>query len=128
MATAARPDLPAHAEAMRLSLPDLVARLRGLLGLRLVAYVGGVRETRAVNQWAEGSREPDSGTQRRLRDTFVIAQTLSQTEPPEVLQAWFQGLNPLLDDRSPAFVLREGDLDEVGPQVIGAARSFLVHG
>ena len=32
MATAARPDLPAHAEAMRLPFPDLVAELRGLVG------------------------------------------------------------------------------------------------
>jgi len=34
---------------------------------------------------------------------------------PTVVQAWFQGLNPQLEDRSPARLLREGDLDEVGP-------------
>jgi|SRR5438093_915287 hypothetical protein len=128
MATAARPDLPAHAEAMRLPFPDLVAELRGLVGARLVAYLGSVKETRAVHQWSEGSREPDAQTKRRLRESFVIARTLVQTEQPAVVQAWFQGLNPLLDDRSPARLLREGDLDEVGPQVVGAARAFLAHG
>lgn len=128
MTTAARPDLPAHAEAVRLSFPDLVAELRSLLGPRLVAYLGNVKETRAVHQWSEGSREPEEATQRRLRVAFVVARTLVQTEPPAVVQAWFQGLNPLLDDRSPARLLREGDPNEVGPEVLGAARSFLVHG
>jgi hypothetical protein len=128
MTTAARPDLPAHAEAVRLSFSDLVAELRSLLGPRLVAYLGNVKETRAVHQWSEGSREPEESTQRRLRVAFVVARTLVQTEPPAVVQTWFQGLNPLLDDRSPARLLREGDPNEVGPEVLGAARSFLAHG
>ncbi|MGH3118591.1 MAG: hypothetical protein ACRDQ2_16055 [Gaiellales bacterium] len=128
MATAARPEMPAHAEAMRLPFQDLVAELRNLLGPRLVAYIGSVKETRAVHQWSEGSREPDVETKRRLRDAFVVARMLVNTEPPAVVQAWFQGLNPALDDRSPARLLREGDLDDVSPQVIGAARVFLAHG
>jgi hypothetical protein len=49
-------------------------------------------------------------------------------ESPRIAQAWMQGLNPQLDDRSPARLLREGDVDEVGPAVIGAARAFLIGG
>jgi hypothetical protein len=128
MATAARPELPAHAEAMRLPLSELVGELRGMLGAPLVAYLGSVKETRAVHQWSEGSREPNGDTQRRLRDAFIIARMLVEAERPEVVQSWFQGLNPELDDRSPARLLREGDLDEVGPQVIAAARTFLAQG
>jgi len=45
-----------------------------------------------------------------------------------VARAWFQGLNPQLSDRSSARLLREGDLDEVGPEVVGAARAFLAGG
>ena len=37
-------------------------------------------------------------------------------------------LRSQLDDRSPARLLREGDLDEVGPLVVAAARAFLVGG
>jgi hypothetical protein len=128
MATAARPELPAHAEAMRLEFHNIVAGLREILGARLVAYLGSVQETRAVNQWAEGSREPSATTQHRLREAFVVARMLVEHDPPAVVQAWFQGLNPTLDDRSPARLLREGELDEVGPQVLAAARSFLVYG
>ncbi len=34
----------------------LVKELRELRGARLVAYLGGVRETRAVRHWADGTR------------------------------------------------------------------------
>lgn len=48
--THARPDFEAHSKAVRASFPDLVVQLRDVLGARLVAYLGSVRETRAVNQ------------------------------------------------------------------------------
>ena len=128
MSTSARPDLPAHAESVRLPFSELVAELRELLGVRLVAYLASVRETRAVNQWCDGTRETDADTVQRLRDAFVVAKTLAQSDPPAVVQAWFQGLNPLLDDRSPARLLREGELDDAGPQVLAAARAFIATG
>jgi hypothetical protein len=45
---------------------------------------------------------------------------LAEAESPRIAQAWMQGLNPQLDDRSHASLLRDGDVDEVGPAVIGA--------
>ena len=61
---------------------------------------------------------------------FVLdgARLIGQRDSHEVAQAWFQGLNPQLDDRSPARLLREGDLDEVGPEIVAAARAFVVGG
>ncbi len=123
--TPARPDLAFASAAVRLAPAALVSELRDLLGAKLVAYLGGVKETRAVRQWAEGTREV-SGAQdlRRLRVAYQAAKLISARDTPAVVQAWFQGLNPGLQDRSPARVLREGDLDEVGPQVLAAARQF----
>ncbi len=123
-----RPDLDAHARAVRVAVPELVAELRDLLGARLVAYLGGVKETRAVHEWADGVRSPSAQTVRRLRAALQVALAISRVDGPEVAQAWFQGLNPQLEDRSPARLLREGDLDEVGPAVIAASRAFLVGG
>ena len=54
----------------------------------------------------------------RLRVALQVALPLAEAESLEIAQAWFQGLNPQLDDRSPARMLREGELDEVGPAVI----------
>lgn len=124
----ARPDYAAHVQAVRSSFPEVVAALRDILGLKLCAYVGSVKETRAVNEWAKDIREPSDVVKRRLRLAFQVAQAIAEVDGPEVARAWFQGLNPQLDDRSPARLLREGDIDEVGPEVIAAERAFLVGG
>jgi hypothetical protein len=123
-----RPDLVAHTRVAHMDFPAVVDALRGVLGARLTAYLGSVAETRAVHAWAEGNRQPADSTKRRLRDALVVALTIADADGPEVTQAWFQGLNPQLDDRSPARLLREGDLDEVAPAVMAAARAFLVGG
>jgi len=124
----ARPDYAAHAHAVRAGLPDVVASLRSILGARLCAYLGSVKETRAVNEWADGTRVPGAETQRRLRLALQVAQTIADTDGAEVARAWFQGLNPHLEDRSPARLLREGNIDEVGPEVVAAERAFLLSG
>ena len=126
--TDARPGLAAHTLAVRSTFPEVVGMLRELLGPQLVAYLGAVRETRAVHQWADGTREPSGAVQQRLRVALQVAAMLAEGESPRIAQAWMQGLNPQLDDRSPARLLREGDVDEIGPAVIGAARAFLVGG
>lgn len=124
-----RPELRAHEHAMRAPFSTAVKELRDLLTPRLVAYVGGVRETRAVHQWADGTRDVKSGeVEDRLRFALQVALLLGEHDAPSVVQAWFQGLNPHLDDRSPARLLREGDLAEVGAPVLAAARAFLVGG
>jgi hypothetical protein len=112
---------------MRASFDVAVKELRDILTARLVAYIAGVRETRAVHQWVDGTRDVKSGAvEDRLRFALQVALLLSEHDDPRVVQAWFQGLNPHLDDRAPARLLREGDLDEVGPLVLGAARAFVV--
>lgn len=124
----ARPDYDAHARATRSAFPEVVREVRDILGARLCAYLGSVKETRAVHQWAEGSRAPSAEVQRRLRVALQAAAPIATADSAAVAQVWFQGLNPQLDDRSPLHLLREGDLDEIGPAVIAAARSFLAGG
>lgn len=125
----ARPDLAAYAAATRLEPAVLVKELRELLGARLVAYLGGVKETRAVRQWAEGTRRVAAGEDlARLRLAYQAAVLLSERDHPSVVQAWFTGLNPTLEDRSPARLLREVELDIAGPQVLAAARQFAAVG
>ena len=118
------PDLAAYEQSARLPFPAVVKELSDLLGAKLVAYLAGVRETRAVREWAAGTREARDPIPRRLRTALQIAMLIAQHDSPSVVQAWFQGLNPQLEDRSPARLLREGDLEEVGPEVLSAARAF----
>jgi hypothetical protein len=121
----ARPDFAAHDHAYRLSIDKVIDALREVLGPKLVAYIAGVSETRAVREWAEGERQPRSPVPERLRVALHIAEMILECNSRGVAQAWFQGLNPRLEDRSPARLLREGDLDDVGPEVLAAARAFV---
>ena len=124
----ARGDLQAFEDSVKLPIAQLVERLRDLLGATLVAYLGEVKETRAVAQWAAGSREPATAIQVRLRLAYRVAALLAQKNDAGVVQAWFQGMNPQLDDVAPARVLREQDLDDAGPAVLAAARAFAATG
>lgn len=123
-----RPDYEAHVLATRSTFPEVAREVREILGAKLCAYLGSVKETRAVNQWADGSRKPNADVQRRLRTALQAAAPIANADSAAVAQAWFQGLNPQLGDRSPLRLLREGDIDEVGPEIIGAARAFLAGG
>jgi len=127
-ARAARPDLEAYEHASRVDFPVLVKELCELLGPKLVAYVAGVRETRAVRQWSTGEREAREPIPERLRLALQVAWLIARHDNASVARAWFQGLNPQLDDRSAARLLREGELEEVGPQILSAARAFVSGG
>jgi hypothetical protein len=123
--TTSSPGLGTYRNSVTLGLAELVDRLRAALGARLVAYIGGVKETRAVRQWAAGERVPSDTVAQRLRLAYQIAGLLTESQnSPAIVQAWFQGANPQLEDRAPARVLREEDPHAVGPQLLSAARAF----
>jgi len=111
-------------DSIRRDASELTEGLRSILGAQLVAYIGGVRETRAVREWAEGLRRPSSAVVERLRLAYRAARLLERRESSGVVQAWFQGLNPQLEDASPARLIRESDPESVGAAVLAAARSF----
>ena len=123
----ATPDLDLHSyeRVTKMEVSAVVEELGELLGAKLVAYIAGVTETRAVRQWSRGEREPRPDVPERLRTALRVALMISAADGPRVTQAWFQGLNPQLDDRSPARLLREGILADVGPDVLGAAKAFV---
>jgi len=50
------PDLFAHRETLRLSAPKVVERLVGIVGRKLTAHIGGVKDPRTVDGWAAGGR------------------------------------------------------------------------
>jgi len=119
-----RPDLAAHREALTLSWPDLVKRLAEILGRKLTAYIAGVKDVRALDRWIAGI-EPYGDVEARLRFAYQVARTLQEHDSPRVVQAWFTGVNPELGDRVPLRLLKEGNLDVIAPEILGAARAFI---
>lgn len=127
--THARPDLAAYNRAHRLDFSVVAKELVDLLGLKLTAYVAGATDTRTVRSWIDGSRAVRrDNVEPRLRLALHAALLIADNDSPMVTQAWFQGLNPQLDDRSAARLLHDGDLDDVGPAILDAARAFVVGG
>jgi len=121
----ARPELEATNRSVRLDTSKLVAELCDMLGTRLVAFIGGVSETRAVREWAAAQRSPRDDTEARLRFTFVVAKLIAEEESPRIARTWLMGLNPQLDDHSAAGLIRDGDLHDVRPRILAAARAFV---
>lgn len=82
----ARPDLNAHQRALRLSTSEIVQQLVSLLGRKLTAYLGGVKDVRAVDRWAAGG-EVYGDAEPRLRFAFQVAETWPTTvlSPAEYL-------------------------------------------
>src|ERR1700749_4518603 len=95
-----RPDLAAHREALSLAWPEIVKRLTEIVGRKLTAYIAGIEDTAVLDQWINGTG-PYGEVDERLRFTYEVARTLSEHDPPRIVQAWLTGVNPELGDRVP---------------------------
>lgn len=113
-----------HAECVKLAFPDLVTALAGLIGKKLIAYIASIKTVRTVDKWMSGT-EPYRGPDTRLRTAYQAAKLISTRYQPQVIQSWFMGLNPDLEDRAAATLLRDGEIEVVGPAVLRAARAFV---
>lgn len=122
-----RPDLAAHREATASPFPKVVDELVRLIGKKLTAYIAGVKDVRALDRWIDGAA-PYKNAEDRLRFAYRVVKTLEKHDHSAVVQAWLTGLNPELNDRVPMRLLREGDLEKVGPEILGAVRAFVAGG
>lgn len=101
-------------------MPQITGYLNENLGPKLVAHMVG-KSTQTVARWVAGIQAPPQpDVERRLRGVFQIVQLLVETDSRHVVRAWFIGMNPQLEDRSPAEVVATGDLRAV----MAAARAF----
>jgi hypothetical protein len=112
----------AHRKSVESSASDMAAFLQDALGQKFVAYIIGT-DARTIGRWAEGGNARGEN-ERKLQATFYIFRLLSEVESSHTVRAWFAGMNPLLDDESPATNIREGRLREA----LGAARAFVAEG
>jgi hypothetical protein len=114
----------AHRKAVESTIRDVVGYMQEVLGQKLVAYIAGVSDPRTVGRWAAGERAPRAEHEQRLRCAYQTFQLLLAEESPHTVRAWSLGLNPQLDDQSPAQSIREGAFRDV----LIAAKAFLAGG
>lgn len=124
MGQTASPGINAYQNSIRLEFPELMQELTKILGAKLVAYIGNVRETRAVREWCEGKRVPSQATQASMRFTYHVAELVRESNGERITQNWFQGMNPHIQDQAPARLIREGATAERERDILDAARAF----
>jgi hypothetical protein len=100
--------------------------LQELFGQRIVAFMTGVEDPKAVGRWARGERSPRGDSEQRLRAAYHISQLLTLADSAETARAWFIGMNPHFADRAPFAILGEDPTQ--APRVLAAAKAFVVNG
>jgi hypothetical protein len=114
-------------EASAAAIAEVVAAAREILGDELVTYIGRANEVNQIAAWAAGAETPDTEIERRLRVACYAAVLIRQREGRATVRAWFIGMNPQLDDRPAAELLRDGTTADL-TIVAAAARSFWTNG
>ena len=110
----------AHAHAVELGISDIAAALQTQLGQALLGVIVNKTE-RTLTRWAKAAVRPPHASEQLLRDTFQVFELLTSAESADVARAWFMGMNPQLDDESPAEALSTGRARDV----MAAARAFI---
>lgn len=113
-----------HRRTVKASVPEITKFLQDVLTRQLVAYMCDVKDPKTVARWATGERNPSNKIEGRLRAIYQIFEILQAEESPHTVRAWFIGMNPQLDDESPATAIREGREKDV----LVAARSWIAGG
>jgi hypothetical protein len=75
-------------------------------GRDLLAYLLGAGDGTPLEEWRQEHSAADPRTARRLRASYRILQLFKD---PRRARAWLRNVNPHLDDRTPASVVRAGD-------------------
>lgn len=112
-----------HRTAAEVPFPDQVEALKAMMGPRLLALAISVDDS-TIERWIHGKVSPSLPNESKVRACYQVYELLKPVEASPTIRAWFMGLNPQLNDRSPAEAVAEGDLREV----LTAARAFRAGG
>jgi hypothetical protein len=110
-------------EVARLPIAAVVDNLVEIVGLKRTALIGNVKDTRLVQNWVRGEREPLRA--EALRTGLQAARIVADSEGPQIAQAWFTGCNQHLEAMAPALALRDVNTPEVFTAVVRAAFAFV---
>jgi len=115
----------AHQQSIQAKPAEMAAFSRSC-SVKCTAYISGVADPKAVGKWAHGERMPRSESLCKLRGAYHIAVLISMSDKLETAKAWFIGMNPVLDYRSPAWVI--ATKPDGSKQAMDAALAFISYG
>ncbi|EPR75857.1 hypothetical protein ADILRU_1817 [Leifsonia rubra CMS 76R] len=110
----------AHNRATQISVLDITGVLARVLGRQVLSVIVG-KGSRTIQRWVSGDTQPSAEDERRLRNAYQVYALLSSAEGDHTIRAWFMGMNPQLEETSPAEALAE----DQARNVMVAARAFI---
>jgi len=114
-------------EAQVEAIPQVVDYLQLHLGAMTTSYLSGADDPAVVGSWAEGKSHPGELSSLRLQTAREATRYIVEAYGDIAAQSWFLGMNDLLDEASPARVLRHGQKPDDWQLVVPAARAFVEH-
>lgn len=107
--------IESHRKAVTADLQTMASTLVDVLGRVLVAGIVGVRNPKTVSRWANGDVESvrDRYSEERLLALYQIVTFMQEYEGDSTIRMFMMGMNPVLDDASPAMELRNGKFEDV---------------
>ncbi|QNE34317.1 XRE family transcriptional regulator [Leifsonia shinshuensis] len=117
------PDPRSFNDASAAMAVDAIAHLRDVLGPGLVAVIADTTVLE-VTTWASGAAAPSPAKRPLLIAAESLVNQLLEVDDAEVVRAWFMGMNPQLDDDSPAEAIADGRIR----QATAAAHAFIQGG
>ncbi|WP_205244989.1 hypothetical protein [Leifsonia tongyongensis] len=105
------------------STEEMTRRLREVLGPALIAVITYTTADQ-VAMWEAGTVEPLPEQSDALQVAFGIVEELLEVDTANIVRAWFMGMNPQLDDATPAEGIANGRASEVA----AAAGAFIQSG
>lgn len=104
---------------------EMAAFLQEHLGQKLTAYLAGIKDAKAVGQWAQRRADPSAIVRERLRAAYHVTALFAATYGERAAQGWFFGTNAALDDQAPAATLRTAETPEEIARIVPLARAFI---
>lgn len=112
--------------ATTLSPSELAQQVFIRLGLTLTAFMTNTRRRADVNDWGNGTAEPNEDQLRRLAVALELFDKVAAEEGPDNTRQWFMGKGALIngEEGSPATAIRLGEFESAR----ASAKLFLEDG
>lgn len=107
----------------RTDFPEIVSYLVTNLGPTLTAAIAN-KSTKTVERYSHSETSVPAATEQTLRNAHQVFTYVRLVDEAPTVRAWFMGMNPQLEDRSPVECLRDGRFHDV----LAAAKAFVTGG
>ncbi|MFF4255321.1 XRE family transcriptional regulator [Streptomyces sp. NPDC001663] len=101
-----------HRLTVQTSVEEIARFLQENLGQRLTAFIAETKDVKQVGRWAKGEHTPRLEAEQRLRAAHQVFQLIQEVEGVHTARAWMIGMNPELDDDSPAEAIAAGRMKD----------------